>query len=543
MVNFSITFTKNYFWLKIATVFLLTFSSVSGIKATTCLSPTLPETMAMPNGETILTSIYNNSKAQVNNQFIPECNIINNPQANEVAEKYNPNEDMIIISWGIGNNYKEACNNAKDNAINQAISFCGSGTKANCQIKGGNYIFKFIQSDGSTKVAIKFTIKVPMLNGENNSSGATASFVGSKFSAKEKMMEKNKAMEMEILNEVLRQVKNMLPGMYTRSLSVSEPKNMTKEALDERLETASGMNSFQYESPFAAGVAYDRDNGRPAKPLRHSTQWKAIYNSVNTWMNTANTSSLVKFHIKYIYTHSNDNDVNLMVVSALKGMSLGKEEIKEYDKANKYKTRFTYYINSQDNAWTSFLRSSDKEYLEWVKRYVNILYDYYLNFDIVDNLGGKSHISNEYNAKVHKMYPVGSFKEPSFSDRKDIFVVPLKGYGSSKYDKIYNPASYWDTFYAYFFKGTGLFSPYAVLCDYLLGYYPYFYDQLETDDRSNAPYAEGIPNGPYEYGSFANRNKCIDFTVFTNPEIVIQFLMPNAKLGNYTEFTIKDRAK
>ena len=192
MVNYSITFTKNYFWLKIATAFLLTFSLVSDMKATTCLSPTLPETMAMPNGETILTSIYNNSKAQVNNQFIPECNIINNPQANEVAEKYNPNEDMIIISWGIGNNYKEACNNAKDNAINQAISFCGSGTKANCQIKGGNYIFKFIQSDGSTKVAIKFTIKVPMLNGENNSSGATASFVGSKFSAKEKMMEKNK---------------------------------------------------------------------------------------------------------------------------------------------------------------------------------------------------------------------------------------------------------------------------------------------------------------------------------------------------------------
>ena len=133
-----------------------------------------------------------------------------------------------------------------------------------------------------------------------------------------------------------------------------------------------------------------------------------------------------------------------------------KEEIKEYDKANKYKTRFTYYINSRDNAWTSFLRSSDKEYLEWVKRYVNILYDYYLNFDIVDNLGGKSHISNEYNAKVHKMYPVGSFKEPSFSDRKDIFVVPLKGYGSSKYDKIYNPASYWDTFYAYFFKGSSV---------------------------------------------------------------------------------------
>ena len=112
MVNYSITFTKNYFWLKIATAFLLTFSLVSDMKATTCLSPTLPETMAMPNGETILTSIYNNSKAQVNNQFIPECNIINNPQANEVAEKYNPNEDMIIISWGIGNNYKEACNNA-----------------------------------------------------------------------------------------------------------------------------------------------------------------------------------------------------------------------------------------------------------------------------------------------------------------------------------------------------------------------------------------------------------------------------------------------
>ena len=82
MVNYSITFTKNYFWLKIATAFLLTFSLVSDMKATTCISPTLPVTMAMPNGETILTSIYNNSKAQVNNQFIPECNIINNPQAN-----------------------------------------------------------------------------------------------------------------------------------------------------------------------------------------------------------------------------------------------------------------------------------------------------------------------------------------------------------------------------------------------------------------------------------------------------------------------------
>ena len=180
---------------------------------------------------------------------------------------------------------------------------------------------------------------------------------------------------------------------------------------------------------------------------------------------------------------------------------------------------------------------------EWVKRYVNILYDYYLNFDIVDNLGGKSHISNEYNAKVHRMSHVGSFTEPSLSSRKDIFVVPLKGYDSSKYDKVYNPASYWDTFYAYFLKGTGLFSPYAVLCDYLLGYYPYFYNQLQTDDSSDDPYVEGTANERDEYGSFANRNKRIDFTVFTNPEIAIQFLMPNAKLGDYTKFTIKDRAQ
>lgn len=491
----------------------------------------------LPNIEKQIEKINN---AQKENTSKVQKDVVNNNK----DIRYVPSEDMMIISWGTGRNYDEAYNNAKNNAVNQVISIFGKGTKEDCQIKGSKQFFKFKQSDGSIKLAIKTIIKAPMLNGGNSSNGATTSFVGSKYNAKEKMMEKNKTMEIEVLNEVLRQVKIMLPRMYTRRLTVTEPKNMTKETLDERLNTASEMYDIDHGNVFPVGVAYDRDNGRPAKPLGHSPQWKAIYNSVNTWMNTANTSSLVKFYIKYLLTDSDENNVNIMVLKALKGMSMEKEEIKEYDKANKFKTRFTYYIDSRDNRYTFYLRSSDKEYLEWVKRYVNILYDYYLNFDIVDNLGGKSHISNEYNAKVHRMSHVGSFTEPSLSSRKDIFVVPLKGYDSSKYDKVYNHIYYDDeTYYAYFLKGTGLFSPYAVLCDYLLGYYPYFYNQLQTDNSSDDPYVEGTANERDEYGSFANRNKRIDFTVFTNPEIVIQFLMPNAKLGDYTKFTIKDRVQ
>lgn len=464
-----------------------------------------------------------------------ETGTVDNNKKPAARITYVPSEDMVIMAWGTGASYEEACNNANCNVINQVVSLFGNGTKDDCQIKGCRLICKFTQSDGSKKVATYSIIKTPMLNGGNSSDGSTASFGGSKFGAKEKMMEKNKAMEMEILNEVLRQTKIRLPKMYTRRLSVSEPKNMTKDALAERLDNADGTYNNE-NNIFAASVAYGL-NYRRLTP-----QWNATYKNVDTWMNTANSSSLVKFYIKYVLNDSDDNNVYLMLKEALDGIRMSKAEIIEYDKVNKHKTRFVYSLDNEKDRIIYCLRSSDKELLEWMNRYVNVLYDYYLKFDIVDNLGGRSHISNVYNARIHRMSRRGSMTEPSLSELNNVFVFPLGGYDISKYDNVYIPNEWDETkFRAYFLKGTGLFAPYAVLCDYLLGYYPYFYSQLIQDDTSDDPYVEGTASQRDEYGSFANRNKRIDFTVFTNPELSIQFLMPNAKMSEYTSFSIKDR--
>lgn len=462
------------------------------------------------------------------------CNYAQAKSANDnVGVRYIAKEDMNILAWGTGSDEDEALSNAKDNAVAKAVSLIGNGSNAECVVRDARSIITVKQGDGSYKVAVNTIIRTPMLNG-GSSSGATALFGG--YSAKERMMESNKAMEISVMNELLRQVKIMLPQMYSRRFTVFEPKHMTRKALEDWLQVAYGSRS-----DFAESVAYNRDNGRAAKLFDNSPQWKAIYNSVNQWLNSTNYSSLVKFKIKYVENVSGNN-INEMITRALKGMGLTKEEINEYDKVSKPKTRFTYHIDADGDTCLEYLRSSDKDCLKWVNRYVDALYDYFLNFDIVDNFGVKSHIGSGYNAMTHKLSCVGSFAKPSLSERKDIFIVPLSN-GNYDTGKVHVPNSDSGSdrfFYSYFMKGTGILSPYIVLTDRLLGYYPYFYNQLDADDTSTDPYVEGTPNETDDYGSFANRNKKIDMTVFTSPQLYIDFLMPTAKLGDYNRLVVQN---
>lgn len=107
----------------------------------------------LPNIEKQIEKINN---AQKENTSKVQKNVVNNNK----DIRYVPSEDMMIISWGSGRNYDEAYNNAKNNAVNQVISIFGTGTKEDFQIKGSKQFFKFKQSDGSIKLAIKTIIRV-----------------------------------------------------------------------------------------------------------------------------------------------------------------------------------------------------------------------------------------------------------------------------------------------------------------------------------------------------------------------------------------------
>lgn len=147
-------------------------------------------------------------------------------------------DEVTLTVSSDGPTKEEATKNALRSAIEQAYgTFVSANTTilndelvkdeivtiANGNIKSYKEISSTAMPDGSQFVTLKATVSVSKLISYAQSKGAETEFAGATFGMNMKMKELNKQNEKKVLENLIIQVKEMVPYVFDRTLSVKDP--------------------------------------------------------------------------------------------------------------------------------------------------------------------------------------------------------------------------------------------------------------------------------------------------------------------------------
>lgn len=151
----------------------------------------------------------------------------------------NPNDEVTLVVSADGATKEEATKVALRSAIEQAYgTFVSANTTilnddlvkdeivtiSNGNIKNYEEVASAMLPNGKQSVTLKATVCISKLVSYAQSKGASTEFAGATFAMNMKMKELNKKNEMVALENLLVQIKELLPYAYDRELIVSEPK-------------------------------------------------------------------------------------------------------------------------------------------------------------------------------------------------------------------------------------------------------------------------------------------------------------------------------
>lgn len=276
------------------------------------------------------------------------------PTKNTIA---NPKDEVALTVSADGATKEEATKIALRSAVEQAYgAFVSANTTilndeivkdeiitiSNGNIKSYQEVASVLLPNGRTTVTLNAIVSISKLTSYAQSKGATTEFAGATFAMNVKMRELNKINEMKALDNLIIQIKALLPVALERELVLYEP------------ELYSGKSLFAY--------FYDNKQLNPDNYF------------------------IFKLGIKY---KSNENTESLgnLIYSTLKSLEPSEEEY-EYFKTRAHAT-YSIARLTKDNEVLERIRTrlSRKEFEDYDSKMNKVLIDYMTDFEIIDNTG------------------------------------------------------------------------------------------------------------------------------------------------------------
>lgn len=296
------------------------------------------------------------------------------------GEQRNVNDEVTLVASGKASDSEKAITIALRSAIEQAYgTFVSANTTilndnlvkdeivtiSNGNIKSYEVLSDVKCEDGQDMVTVKATVCISKLVSYAKSKGASAEFAGATFAQSMKIKELYKQNEAKALENLLTQVKFMLPSCYDLGLSdIGEPE-----------ESRNSPNCYE----LAMYVDF--------KPNANT---KVL---CDLFLNTLKSLSLEE--------SSRDQGSELRFIWV---RTLNKEKlnnlIKEEEKLNNLDTLFKEDNFTPLSDIHIFIRNSDEFEERFWTQLNNITTAFQYSFVITDNLGGKSYVEPQKHNKV-----------------------------------------------------------------------------------------------------------------------------------------------
>lgn len=302
------------------------------------------------------------------------------PTKNTIA---NPQDEVALTVSADGATKEEATKIALRSAIEQAYgAFVSANTTilndemvkdeivtiSNGNIKSYQEVASALLPNGHTTVTLNAIVSISKLTSYAQSKGATTEFAGATFAMNVKMMELNKQNEMKALDNLILQIKEILPTAFDLELIVDEPQLYSKS------------------NPFSG---YDRaiDN-LYARCAMSRQEYASLYEKINF-------DNYYTLPINIIFRY-NENLTTLwnLISSTLESVEPSQQECDFFKNTSQSRYMVLGLIPESKKrdfkpcAWNTRLNHNEVE--KYNAKINEILIDFFSDFEIIDNTGTKS---------------------------------------------------------------------------------------------------------------------------------------------------------
>lgn len=323
----------------------------------------------------------------------------------------NSSDEIALTVSANGTSKDEATKIALRSAIEQAYgAFVSSNTTilddelikdeivtiSKGNIKSYKEVASAILPNGLNTVTLQAVVSISNLVSYAKSKGASAEFSGASFGMGMKIKELNKENEMIALNNLLEQVRALVPTSFNKELIIEEPQVTSTEDFLKYFNTNYRIDyQIKMEDVIASFARFDIvDPNRNRFSLDNK---KKLF--LEQWISSADNSYLMKLSVNY--KHNRNTKLLLdLISSTLKSIALTKEEVDEYKRQNipiSPLTFSTYSMFWEEKGRTNRakgdyykLRSTPKDLDSWAEELKQIFAYDIADFKIVDNLGVES---------------------------------------------------------------------------------------------------------------------------------------------------------
>lgn len=290
----------------------------------------------------------------------------------------NPKDEIALTVSADGATKEEATKIALRSAIEQAYgAFVSANTTilndemvkdeivtiSNGSIKSYQEVASALLPNGRTTVTLNAIVSISKLTSYAQSKGATTEFAGATFAINVKMRELNKKNEMKALDNLIAQIKALLPVAFDRELVLSDPELCEKFPLDRPMLT----ELIENNKSASLNYYFLREN-RQVNPDNYYLMTLRIKHNENE-----NTEALRN-----------------LISSTLKALEPTEEEynyFKTHAKADYCVATLAMDYYSLEKLRT---RLSLKEFYQYDNKMNKVFIDYLGDFEILDNTGVKS---------------------------------------------------------------------------------------------------------------------------------------------------------
>ena len=342
------------------------------------------------------------------------------------ANAQKSNDEVTLVVSATASTEDEAIKTALRSAIEQTYgTFVSANTTllndelvkdeivtiSSGNIKEYNKIESYENTNGQISVVLKATVCISKLVTYAKSKGASTEFAGASFAMNMKMLELNKEAEEKALINLLLFIKESLPSAFDRNIQFIDP---------------SIPRRFDF---------YDNGTGRVLLPCTYEPNYEENDNvsdddmilnkeDINWAQNVAEECYEMSILISYVNNNNTEPFISY-VKNYLKSISLTEDEREYLEKTGMDFIRYFFYIHDYS---VYYFRNGSDVIGSFACQLAKIFDKYFFNFDVVDNLGGRSHV--DYHTKMDtESIP----KEDRFRNYSSGVLSPKSFFASSVY--------------------------------------------------------------------------------------------------------------
>lgn len=345
------------------------------------------------------------------------------------ANAQKSNDEVTLVVSATASTEDEAIKTALRSAIEQTYgTFVSANTTllndelvkdeivtiSSGNIKEYNKIESYENTNGQISVVLKATVCITKLVTYAKSKGASTEFAGASFAMNMKMLELNKQAEEKALINLLLFIKESLPSAFDRNIQFIDP---------------SIPRRFDF---------YDNGTGRVLLPRTYEPNYEENDNvsdddmilnkeDINWAQNVAEECYEMSILISYVNNNNTEPFISY-VKNYLKSISLTEDEREYLEKTGMDFIQYFFYIPDYPASYYYFRNGSDV-IGSFTCQLAKIFDNYFFNFYVVDNLGGRSLV--DYHTK---MATVSIPKEDRFGNYSSGVLSPKSFFASSVYD-------------------------------------------------------------------------------------------------------------